>query len=344
MLRTGRAGGRLANTAVRSIGDRRIACHGDTFPAAVPYVGLLTLVACGGGCIAARCAAAFRKSDGSGEVPCAALLSAGDAAESNSRRVQSRATQERGEFRIAQAAFEEGRVGPIELRAVCKVLLTQPARPPRRANDLPQRRERTLGGTLAAYEVSSQSRQLEHSFPSAMITSIEPSPSGNISAVVVQPKSSAGLPPGPQHSIYIAEWSSSGLALRTIDVKFHKIEATAFDRNEDRLAIIRHNGAFPEGCIEIIDVRHGHTIASRACVLSPNGSSICWSPGGGVIGTVENDGFRFYDVASLEEIAQERWKYASHIEFSRDGKYLAFGAWSGGEIRSADSVLRQSSA
>ncbi len=134
------------------------------------------------------------------------------------------------------------------------------------------------------------------------------------------------------------------MALRTIDAKFHTIKATAFDRNEDRLAIIRDNGAFPEGGIEVIDVRDGHTISFRACVLSPNGSSICWSPDGGVIGTVENDGFRFYDAANLEEIAHEPWKYPSHIEFTRDGKYLAFGAWSGGEIRSADSVLHTTSA
>jgi WD40 repeat protein len=202
----------------------------------------------------------------------------------------------------------------------------------------------TWGGMLATYDVASQTRQLEHSFASAMITSIEPSPSGNISAVVVQPKSSAGLPPGPQHTIHLAEWLSSGLTLRRIDAKFHTIKATAFDRNEDRLAIIRDNGVFPEGGIEVIDVRDGHTISFRACVLSSNGSSICWSPDGGVIGTVENDGFRFYDAASLEEIAHVPWKYPSHIEFTRDGKYLAFGAWSGGEIRSADSVLPKTSA
>lgn len=176
-----------------------------------------------------------------------------------------------------------------------------------------------------------------------MITGIEPSPSGNISAIVVQPKDSAGLGPGPQHSIYIAEWSSSGLALRTIDMKFSRVTATAFDRSEDRLAMIRDNGAFPEGCIEIIDTRHGHTIASRACALSPNGSSICWSPNGEVIGAVVNGGFRFYDVEDLVEFAQIPWKYAAHVEFSRDGEYLAFGAWSGGEIRSAGSVLRRTS-
>jgi hypothetical protein len=57
----------------------------------------------------------------------------------------------------------------------------------------------TWGGMLATYDVASQTRQLEHSFASAMVTGIEPSPSGKISAVVVQPKSLAGLPPGPQH-------------------------------------------------------------------------------------------------------------------------------------------------
>jgi WD40 repeat protein len=202
----------------------------------------------------------------------------------------------------------------------------------------------TWGGMLATYDVATQSRQLEHSFPNAMITSIEPSPGGNISAIVVQSKDSAGLGPGPQHSIYIAEWSSSGLALRAIDMKFSRVTASAFNRNEDRLAIIRDNVAFPEGCIEIIDITHVDTIASRACILSPNGSSICWSPDGGVIGTVENDGFGFYDVEGLEEVAREPWKYAAHVEFSRDGKYLALGAWSGGEIRSADSVLHQASA
>jgi hypothetical protein len=202
----------------------------------------------------------------------------------------------------------------------------------------------TWGGMLTTYDVATQSRQLEHSFPDSMITSIEPSPSGNISAIVVQPKDSAGLGSGPQHSIYIAEWSSSGLALRMIDRKFFKVAATAFNRTEDRLAIIRDNVAFPEGCIEIIDTRNGHRIASRACTLSPNGSSICWSADGGVIGTVERDGFGFYDVESLDEVAREPWMYPAHVEFSRDGKYLALGAWSGGEIRSADSVLHRTSA
>ena len=198
----------------------------------------------------------------------------------------------------------------------------------------------TWEGTIATYELESQTRQLNYSFPDTMITCIEPSRSGALAAVVVQPKMSAGLAPGPQHSISIAAWSTSGLTLRTMDAKFQTIKAIAFAHNESRLAIMRYNGDRPEGRIEVIDVMNGHTIASRACILSPNGSSICWSPDGGVIGAVERDGFRFYAVASLEEISHVPWKYASHIEFSRDGKYLALGAWCGGEIRSVGSVLR----
>jgi WD40 repeat protein len=198
----------------------------------------------------------------------------------------------------------------------------------------------TWEGMLATYEVASQSRQLEHSFPNAMITSIEPSWSSALAAVVVHQKSSTGRSPEPQHSICIAEWSRSGLAMRTIGTKFHDVKATAFDRSERRLAIMRRDGSNTDACIDIVDVMNGQTIASRACVLSPNGSSLGWSPDGDVIGIVEKDGFRFYDVPDLKEIVQLPMKYASHIEFSRDGKYIALGAWSGGEIRFADSVLR----
>jgi WD40 repeat protein len=199
----------------------------------------------------------------------------------------------------------------------------------------------TWGGMLATYDVASQIRQLEHLFPHAMITRIVPSRSHARVAVVVQPTSYAGLPPGPQHSICFGEWSQSGLSLRTIPAKFQKIQDTAFDSSEKHLAILRRHGDFPEGRIEIIDVEQGQTIASRTCVLSPNGGSICWSPNGGVIGTAENDGFRFYDPTDLKETASVPLKSACHVEFSGNGKHLALGAWSGGEIRSADSVLSQ---
>lgn len=198
----------------------------------------------------------------------------------------------------------------------------------------------TWGGVLATYDLASQSRQVEYSFLNTMITSIEPSRSGALAAVVLQPKCSAGLPPGPQHSICLVEWSRSGLALRNLGKKFHEVEATAFDSSEHHLAIMRHNGSFPKGCIDVFNVKEGRTIASRPCALSSNGSSICWSPKGGMIGTVESDGFRFYDAAELREIAHLPWEYASHIEYSRDGKYLALGAWSGGEIRLADSIVK----
>jgi WD40 repeat protein len=132
----------------------------------------------------------------------------------------------------------------------------------------------TWGGMLATYNITSQSRQLEHSFPHAMITSIVPSRSRTRAAIVVPPKISGGPPPGPQHSIVLAEWSKSGVALRTVERKFHEVQDTAFDSSEERLAVLRYSGNFPEGCIDIVDVEQGKTIASRSCVLSPNGGRL----------------------------------------------------------------------
>ena len=116
-------------------------------------------------------------------------------------------------------------------------------------------------------------------------------------------------------------------------------KATAFDSSEQFLALLRYDPYFPDGRIDLIDVKEGRTITSRPCVLSPNGGSICWSPDRRIVGTVESDGFHFYDATNLEEIARLPWQYPCHVEFSRDGKNLALGAWSGGEIRPAESVF-----
>jgi hypothetical protein len=56
------------------------------------------------------------------------------------RAVERRAdAYQRGEFRIAQAAFEQRWIGAIELRAIRKGFLTEPACPSRGANDRAQR-------------------------------------------------------------------------------------------------------------------------------------------------------------------------------------------------------------
>lgn len=109
---------------------------------------------------------------------------------------------------------------------------------------------------------------------------IGPSPTGALAAVVMQLKSSAGLPACRERSICVAEWSPFGLALHPLEADTREVKATAFDRSERLLAIMRCSGRFPEGSIDIVDIRNGRVVVSRQYELSPNGSSIGRSPDG----------------------------------------------------------------
>lgn len=201
----------------------------------------------------------------------------------------------------------------------------------------------TWDGTLATYDINSQRRLLDHTFPECMVTALTSSPTYTRAATVIQPKLSAGLGPGPQHTICLVEWTTTGLELRTLPNSWDKIQAITFDSSENQLAILRQDGGRIEGCIEVVNLTSGHAIASRPCTLSWNGGSITWSPDGEVLGSVESDGFHFYDTTNLQESGHVPLQYACHVEFSRDGKFIALGAWSGGVVRLTESILGKES-
>ena len=197
----------------------------------------------------------------------------------------------------------------------------------------------TWDGVLATHDLQSLARTLEAQFPDTMITSIESSPSGRLAAIVLQLKHSAAPVTGPRQSVCLAQWAPSELALHRLDLDIDGVKNTAFDNTESRLAVVRRDGRARSDCIEIIDLAGKRVIASVGCRLSPNSNSIAWSPDGNFIAAVEEDGFRFYDASQLKSIASLEFRYACHVEFSADGRFVAFGAWSGGEIRLTETVL-----
>jgi WD40 repeat protein len=101
----------------------------------------------------------------------------------------------------------------------------------------------------------------------------------------------------------------------------------------------RRDGRGRSDYIEIIDLAGKCVIASVGCRLSPNGNSIAWSADGNFIAAVEEDGVRFYDASQLKSSASLEFRYACHVEFSAEGRFVALGAWSGGEIRLTETVL-----
>jgi WD40 repeat protein len=197
----------------------------------------------------------------------------------------------------------------------------------------------TWDGLLALYDVQSGSRQLEHLFPECMLTSIVSSPSHRLAAFVVQPKESADLGPGPQHKIYIVEWSDLSLNLRELPRKWQTIDSLAFDTSEKFLAVLRHDAAYPKARLETVELSSCEIRASRNCALGSCGSEVAWSPDGLTLAVVEQDGFHFYAVDTMREVAHEAFQYACHVEFSPDGDWIALGAWSKGVIRSTRRVL-----
>lgn len=199
-------------------------------------------------------------------------------------------------------------------------------------------------GILTTHDLHSRERRLEAQFPDTMITSIEPSPSGRFAAVVLQLKHSAAQVTGPRQSVCLAQWAPSELTVHRLEVDIDGVKASAFDYTESRLAVARRKAGGHGDCIEIIELAEKRVVASAGCQLSPNGSSIAWSPDGRFIAAVEDDGFRFYKAFQLQPVAFLEFHYASHVEFSADGKYVALGAWSGGEIRLVEAVLPKSAA
>jgi WD40 repeat protein len=207
----------------------------------------------------------------------------------------------------------------------------------------------TWDGVLATHDLQSLARTLEAQFLDTMITSIESSPSGRLAAIVLQLKHSAAPVTGPRQSVCLAQWAPSELALHRpgghrLELDIDGVKTTAFDNTESRLAVVRRDGRARSDCIEIIDLAEKRVAACVGCRLSPNGDSIAWSPDGTFIAAVEEDGFRFYDASQLKSIASLEFRYACHVEFSADGRFVALGAWSGGEIRLTETILRSGAA
>ena len=197
----------------------------------------------------------------------------------------------------------------------------------------------TWDGVLTTHDLQSLARTLEAQFPDTIITSIESSPSGRLAAIVLQSKHSAASVTGPRQSVCLAQWAPSELALHRLELDIDGVKTAAFDNTESRLAVVRRDGLARSDCIEIIDLAGKRVVSSVGCRLSPNGNSIGWSPDGNFMAAVEEDGFRFYDASQLKSIASLEFRYACHVEVSADRRFVALGAWSGGEIRLTESVL-----
>lgn len=202
----------------------------------------------------------------------------------------------------------------------------------------------TWNGVLATYELRSFGQQLKAEFPDTMITSIEPSPSRRFAALVLNRKHSAASAAGPRKSVLLAHWAPSEMALHELDLDADGINATAFDNTETRLAVARRRRLGERDRVEIIDLSEKRVVASVDFMSNPNGRSLAWSPDGNIIASVENDGFRFYDSSRLSVIASVGFRYASHVEFSANGRFVALGAWSGGEVRPIESLLSDADA
>jgi WD40 repeat protein len=198
----------------------------------------------------------------------------------------------------------------------------------------------TWDGLLAVYDVQSGIRLQEFHFPECMLVSLVSSPSHARAAFIVKPKLSAGRGPGPQVEIHIAEWSAAEVSVTMLPRKWDLLDTVAFDSSEQLMAVIHGERPHPKAWLEIVDAASGETLRRRECVRSHNGPSAAWSPDGSTIGLVEPDGFHFYAADDLHEIGAVPLQYACHVEFSRDGLWVALGAWSRGVIQLTGDVLR----
>ena len=68
------------------------------------------------------------------------------------------------------------------------------------------------------------------------------------------------------------------------------------------------------------------------------GPTLAWSPDGGTIACIELQRVTLIDVATLKRRASHPLPYASHVEFSRDGRLLAIGSWSKGVVLALEDV------
>jgi WD40 repeat protein len=197
----------------------------------------------------------------------------------------------------------------------------------------------TWGGLLAVYDVKTSSRLQEFRFPECMLTSMVSSPSRVRTALVVKPTLAAQRGSGRQDEIWIVKWSATGVTLTMVERKWELLDTVAFDSSEQILAVVHGDRSTSKAWLEIVDAASGETLRARECIRSHNGAAISWSPDGSVIGVVQPDGFQFYAADDLRKMASVPAKYACHLEFSRDGTWVALSAWSGGRIRLTADVL-----
>ncbi len=187
-------------------------------------------------------------------------------------------------------------------------------------------------GVLKIIDADSGHKLLDHPMPGGMIATLESSRDATRVAIVVSPTSAQGR--SARTSIYIGEWSDHGIKLKRLPLDPKNVDALAFDGAGRRLALLRwEQGRNLASWIDQLDLTTFDIRSVRIPTLSLAGATIAWDKDDRTIAIAGRDGFHFIAADSMKEIANAKMPYACRVEFSRDGEWVALGAWQNGVLR-----------
>lgn len=145
----------------------------------------------------------------------------------------------------------------------------------------------------------------------------------------------------PPPSEYISIWNHplpQGNPVRIVRSGLSFISASVPSPDERTLAVIY--GA-PSETLAVIDLQKGETLRNVRRKSGGCGPALSWSSDG-VIASVDEDCVNLYQANSFEHLGNINLPYASDVDWSPDGQYLAVGSWKEGRIYRGTDILKAS--
>jgi len=193
-------------------------------------------------------------------------------------------------------------------------------------------------GELTRLETASGTAQVLDHAAGSMVQWLSQSQDRLRYAYVRQPIAVDRISPPGNSIVALRSWPFDSQPEQPLAGPWRFVQAAEISPDARRLAVLhRRKGA--DLRVDIVDLSSERVLSSVPVTSGGTNFSLAWSPDGQHLACIRNGGVTLFEAPSLRVASEVSCAYACHVSFSRDGQFLAIGAWAQGTVKRVIDLL-----